>query len=116
MSPDDAVLVDIARAARNIVEFVASVDRQGFFADIRTQAAVQHQLLLIGEAAKRLTPAFREANPGVAWAEIAGMRDVLIHAYHRVDLGQVWAMSQRDVPALLDFVTPLLPPPPDTRA
>jgi len=43
------------------------------------------------------------------------MRDVLIHAYHRVDLGQVRAMSQRDVPALLDFVTPLLPPPPDTR-
>ena len=57
MSPDDAVLIDIARAARNIVEFVASVDRQGFFADIRTQAPVQHQLLLIGEAAKRPTPA-----------------------------------------------------------
>lgn len=60
-----------------------------------------HRLLIIGEAAKRLSPKGRSHHPGVPWREIAGMRDRLIHGYHEVDLQEVWDTVKRDVPWLL---------------
>jgi uncharacterized protein with HEPN domain len=54
------------------------------------QDAVIRNLEIIGEAAKALSPEFRSQHPGVPWAGMAGMRDVLIHGYMGVDLKVVW--------------------------
>jgi uncharacterized protein with HEPN domain len=47
---------------------------------------VLHQLLVIGEAVKRLSPELRSAHPKVPWKLIAGTRDKLIHFYEGVVL------------------------------
>jgi uncharacterized protein with HEPN domain len=47
------------------------------------------------EATKRLSPELRLLHPGVPWRAMAGMRDVLIHAYDQVDLEEVWMAYQR---------------------
>ena len=39
---------------------------------------------------------------------MAGMRDVLIHAYDRVDLEEVWITLSKQLPALLSQIEPLL--------
>jgi uncharacterized protein with HEPN domain len=52
-------LLDIVRAARLALEFSASFDKAQFSADPKTQSAVLHQLLIVGEAVKRLTSQFR---------------------------------------------------------
>lgn len=74
--------------------------------------AVQYRLIILGEAAKRLTPEFRESHGDIAWSDVAGLRDVLVHAYHRVDAGQVFRIATRDVPNLFAYIEPLLPQPP----
>ncbi len=56
----------------------------------------------MGEAVKRLSPAFRDQHPRVAWNEIAGLRDIVVHQYHRVALRLIWGTTQRDVPAVLE--------------
>lgn len=56
---------------------------------------------------KRLSVPLREANPDVPWSQIAGMRDVLIHAYHRVDLDAVWNVVEMHLPALKKRVVDL---------
>lgn len=109
MSRDDATLVDLARAARLVRDFVQGMDQAAFLADLKTQSAVLHQLLILGEAAKRLSQAFRDAHPQIPWPLVTGMRDKLIHHYDAVDLGVVWDTIQKDLPNLLSFVTPLLP-------
>jgi uncharacterized protein with HEPN domain len=68
-----------------------------------------HQLLVIGEAVKRLSPAFRAAHPEVPWRLIAGTRDKLIHFYEGVDLDQVWGMVTADLPELIRWIEPLVP-------
>jgi len=110
LSRDEAHLLDILKAARLAIEFKGSADRSGFLADAKTQAAVLHQLLVIGEAVKRLSPEFRAAHPEVPWKLIAGTRDKLIHFYEGVDLEEVWGMVTSDLPELIRLVEPLAPP------
>lgn len=83
-------------------------DEKTFWAAERTQSAILHQLLIIGEAAKRLSSEFREQHPDIRWKPMAGMRDVLIHAYDTVDLDEVWRTVTVEVPALITKLAPLL--------
>ena len=109
MPRDDATLLDIARAARLVIEFKANLDETVFIDDIKTQSAVLHQLMVMGEAVKRLSPEFRANHPEIPWALIAGMRDKLIHGYDMVDFDHVWKTANHDVPRLLASIEPLLP-------
>jgi uncharacterized protein with HEPN domain len=101
MSRDRAVLLDMLTAAERIIEFRQGMDRDGFLDDFKTQAAVLHQLMVLGEATKRLSDETRAAAPEIPWRLIAGMRDNLIHEYDDVDLEEVWKTAERDVPFLL---------------
>jgi len=73
---------------------------------------VLHQLLVVGEAVKRLSPEFRAAHPEVPWRLIAGTRDKLIQFYEGVDLEEVWKMASAELPQLIRQVEPLTPPAP----
>ena len=88
MRDDAPCLHHVLDAIREIEDFT-SAGRADFDRRRIVQAAVTRNLEVIGEAVKRLSVPLREANPDVPWSQIAGMRDVLIHAYHRVDLDAV---------------------------
>lgn len=57
---DVALLLDVATAAERIIAFTQGMDRVAFREDPRTHLAVQHQIIVIGEAAKRLSRALRD--------------------------------------------------------
>ncbi len=106
---DAATLLDIARAARLIEQFKGDSSKDAFVGDLKTQSAILHQLLIIGEAVKRLSSEFRASHADVPWALMAGMRDNIIHEYDDVDLDEVWKTTTTDIPALLSAIGPLLP-------
>lgn len=45
---------------------------------------------------------------------MAKMRDLLIHAYDRVDLKEVWDTIQTDIPALISALERIIPPEEET--
>jgi uncharacterized protein with HEPN domain len=76
--------------------------------DPTLQRAVVRSLEIIGEAAKRVPSAVREANPHVQWRSMARMRDRLVHDYFGVDLDIVWDVLQHKIPPLRDEVHRIL--------
>jgi uncharacterized protein with HEPN domain len=92
-------LQDILTAIRRVQGFPIP-DRETFMASDVLQDAVVRNLEIIGEATKRLSDACRQQHPQIPWRQMAGMRDVLIHAYDRVDLEEVWITLSEQLPAL----------------
>ena len=114
MPPSDrAPILDMLKAARLALRFVDGVDRSAFIRDEEKQSAVLHQLLVLGEAAKRVGAAVRADAEGIPWSDIAGMRDRLIHRYHDVDLDEVWRTVERDLPGLTTQLETVAPAPDD---
>jgi uncharacterized protein with HEPN domain len=112
MKRDEAAVVDILRAARLACSFVAETDRTAFETDEKTQSAVLHQLLVIGEAAKRTSDKLRAEHPEVPWRLMAGMRDKIVHEYDAVDVEEVWNTLNRDLPELIRLLESVEPSPP----
>lgn len=109
MAGDDAHLLDMLLACRRVTEAVAGRSLESFLCDWKLQSVVQHQLIILGEAAKRVSWELRDAHPDIPWASIAGQRDILIHRYHGVDLDEVWIVATQKVPPLILSLESLLP-------
>jgi uncharacterized protein with HEPN domain len=110
MWKDDARLLDILLAAREIESFVEGVDEAGFEQNRMLQHALMRLLTIIGEAANKISPEMRAAHSEIPWRAIIGMRNRLVHDYLHVDMSLVWDTVKQDIPVLLAGVTPLVPP------
>jgi uncharacterized protein with HEPN domain len=109
MSRYEASLLDIVNAGKRVQKYIAGRDKDSVEADSQARAAVLYEFLIMGEAAKRLSPEIRASHSDVPWAQVAGMRDVLIHGYDRVNFDRVWSTIEGSLPELLDALTPLIP-------
>ena len=109
MQRDRAYLVDIQLMAKDALQFTEDMDYETFRKDRKSQLAVVRCLEVIGEAAKRLSETFRNNHPLIPWSSMAGMRDVLIHAYDRVDLERVWTTLREDLPPLIKALDSIVP-------
>lgn len=72
---------DTSRRLRDIIEAIDAITA----ADDIPEAAIRYHLIVIGEAVAGLDDAVRDAYPEIPWARIVGLRNELVHAYHRVD-------------------------------
>ena len=92
----------------NLEDFTKGYTQEKFFIDKLHHSAVIRQLEIIGEATKHLASNFRKRYPKIEWKEIAGMRDVLIHAYFGVNLEKVWHAVKEEVPTLKKQILEIL--------
>ena len=86
----------------------SGVSQEAFLASETLQRAFVRSLEVIGEAAKKVPPNYRDAHPGVEWRAMAGMRDRLIHDYFGVDYELVWDVVRTKIPALRKATARLL--------
>jgi len=99
---------------RHILEAIAQIERYtgrgkpAFERDELIQSWVVHRLQIIGEASRALPPQVRDLAPEIPWAEIIGMRHVLVHDYFGVDTEVVWGVVERDLPDLKRKIQRLL--------
>ena len=70
--------------------------------------AVLRNLEVLGEAAKKVPDSVRARHPSVEWRAIAGLRDVLAHAYFALDEATLWDIVAQKVPALAGVLRQIL--------
>jgi uncharacterized protein with HEPN domain len=109
MKRDDApYLRHILDAIAKVEAYTQGIDEEAFHTNTLVQDGVIRQIEIIGEATKQLSAKLRGTYAPIPWADIAGMRDKLIHAYFGVDVGQVWLTAKDDLPLLKAEITPIL--------
>jgi Uncharacterized conserved protein len=103
--PDDDVrIAHLIEAAEKAVAFAADRDRAALDADELLRLALTKLVEIVGEAAKQVSEATRQAYPDVPWSAAARMRDRLIHHYFDINLDILWSTVTVDLPALLKVV------------
>lgn len=93
-------LEDILESIGRIESYTEDMTRDEFEDAPAIQDAVLRRFEVIGEAVKNLPEDLRDEHDQVRWGDIAGLRDVLIHAYFRVNVERVWKAIQDDLPEL----------------
>jgi uncharacterized protein with HEPN domain len=101
-------LIDIEQAAKRILRFSSGVEQTELITNDEKISAILYQITIIGEATKRLSMGFRQQHPEIAWRNLAGMRDIIVHEYDQIDLDIVWDVIQHEIPQLLRQIEPLL--------
>ena len=81
---DIASLWDMREAARLIASFLHGVTYTDYEKNLMLRSAIERQLEIIGEAARRVSPEFQRAHPEIAWRNITGLRNILAHEYGEI--------------------------------
>jgi uncharacterized protein with HEPN domain len=97
---NDQLYLDNIKECIALIELYTASGKEAFFQTRMIQDAVIRNLEIIGEATKNLSPDFRLAHPEIPWRQMAGLRDVLIHDYLRIDLEEIWLVIETDLPDL----------------
>jgi len=117
MRPEDrdaAHIWDAIEADEAIALYVNDRAFDDYLVDSMLRAAVERQLTVLGEAAKRMSEAFRAAHPEIEWRSIVGLRNVLMHEYDEIDQKRIFVIATDFVPRLVSSLRALLPEiPPD---
>jgi uncharacterized protein with HEPN domain len=106
---DPACVLDMVLAARQAVAFLGERSVDAVERDALVLSAIAHQLIVAGEAARRVSEGFRQLHPEIPWSQSIGMRNVLVHDYGAVLAGEVVNTVRHDLPGLIEALLPLLP-------
>lgn len=89
-------LDDIAEALRRI----RAIDAATSGTQATARDAILYNLVIIGEAVKRLSDDAKDRAPGIPWRRIAGLRDLLTHEYFRIEMDTIRKIVDRDLAPL----------------
>jgi len=99
-----AYINDILEAINRIESYSSNLTIDDFSESRLYQDAIVRNLEIIGEAVKRLPTELIEKYPDIEWKKIAGLRDILIHAYFGIDIEIVWDVVKNKIPEFKDQI------------
>ncbi len=101
-------LDDMIKSCEKILRYTKDLTFDEFIADDRTYDAVVRNLEILGEAVKNVPQNLRERSLETEWRNIAGLRDIIAHAYFQVRDEIIWDTVQNKVQPLKNQIQILL--------
>jgi uncharacterized protein with HEPN domain len=88
---------DILISCDKILRYTKGLDYNSFFADELRFDGVIRNLQVIGEAVKQISPDIKDKYSHIEWRKIAGLRDILVHAYFSLENETIWDIIQTKI-------------------
>lgn len=101
----DELLKHISERCGEIKETIKRYgdDLNVFLTDGDYQRSVCFNLAQIGELIKKIPQEFRQSHKQISWKEISGLRDIVVHAYGKIDHCDIYDIMHNDVDELETF-------------
>jgi len=97
-------LEHMVEAITNILEFADGKKQEEIEVDKLRYYGIVKNIEIIGEAAYKLTNAFRCQHTETPWEFIMKMRHVLVHDYYQISPKEVWIVIQDDLHPLREQI------------
>lgn len=97
------------QASRAVASFVEGQTFENYVKNLLLRSAVERQIEIIGEAARRVSKTTQAALPEINWRGIIAQRHVLAHEYGEIMDERVWRVATVHVPELIRALVPRVP-------
>ncbi len=97
---DDRVYIENRLDCIERIEDYTKFDKSAFMKSTMIQDAVIRNLQVMAESSQRLGKGIRQMQPHIAWRELSGFRNILVHDYLGVDLQTIWSVLELELPKL----------------
>ncbi|WP_051718723.1 DUF86 domain-containing protein [Hymenobacter sp. IS2118] len=98
---DSTRLQELHYAATRVLTRLQDTGLPEFLADEDLQDIALLQLVIIGEAAARVSEATKQQYPQIEWRRAAGLRNFIVHEYAKVDFEVIWSTITQELPGLV---------------
>ena len=96
---------DILECIERNEQYSEGLSESDFVSNTEKQDATLRRLEVIGEAVKNIPEIVRKNFPDIPWRKIAGLRDIVIHAYFGIKPERIWKIIKQDLPSLKIQIT-----------
>ena len=96
----DKIITDL----QFIVNHTKGVDKQNFEENELLQDSVMFRLVQIAENSSKISESFKARHMAVAWMQVRGLRNRIVHDYGKIDLTVIFDTIKNDIPTLLEYL------------
>lgn len=101
---------DILHAIDRIERVTGSIDLHVFQDSENDQDILIRRFQIIGEAARKIPAHVKEKYPNVPWQKMIGLRNFVVHEYHKVDYRLLWNTAVQELPKVRDLLNAIKRP------
>jgi uncharacterized protein with HEPN domain len=102
-NPDVAVYIgDMKDCSQKVFKLAGNKTYKQFEEDMVLRLAVERLFEIIGEAANRIPKDFQQKHPSIPWAQVIGLRNLIIHAYDTINPERLFKVIEEDLESLLE--------------
>ena len=94
-------------AIARIAIIMGSLETEDFLMDELRCEALAHRLTQLGEAANKLSRAFKAAHPEIDWRRTIEFRNNIVHDYSEISYEEMWQRAETDVVELGKAIKPI---------
>lgn len=94
--------------ARNAIDRVQGLSREDFDKNKTVQDALAYNIMVIGEAATKISAETQAVHPEIPRIDVRNMRHRIVHGYISLDLEKLWGVVVDDIPPLIESLLEMI--------